>query len=307
MNAVHSRPSALDLNLLRVFEAVHRERHLTRAADALALTPSAVSHALRRLRNHLGDPLFRREGHMMVATPACERLAPALFEHLEQLHRLLQQWMHFDPAQTRQTFRIGMPEGVEAILLPALQQAFFALAPEASLACVGFDRAELSTLLAAGHLDLVVDVARPVHSPLRHQLLSKAGFCIVARLNHPLGRMPNLREYLAARHVAVSSRAVGTVVEDDALLRLGLQRHVALRCQTYATAFAMVAASDALLTVPEQLCSDSVLWPTLQRWPLPFKLSRLPLHLYWHQNQDEDAATRWLLKLVLDVTRQRLA
>lgn len=305
MNSIPRSP-ALDLNLLKVFEAVFRERHLTRAADALALTPSAVSHALRRLRTYLDDPLFRREGHTMVPTPACERLAPELFEHLEQLRRLLQRWVQFEPAQARQTFRIGMPEGVEVTLLPALQRAFFAAAPQASLACVGFDRAQLPRLLASGQVDVVVDIARPVREPLRHRLLLDDDFCIVARRGHPLGGAPTLRQYLAARHVAVSGRAVGTVVEDDALLRLGLQREVALRCQNYASAFAVVAASDLLLTVPMQLSRVLGAARTLQRWRSPFKLGRLPLHLYWHQHHDNDAAARWLGELIADVARRSL-
>lgn len=305
MNSVHPKSSALDLNLLKVFEAVFRARHLTRAADALALTPSAVSHALRRLREHLGDPLFRREGHAMVPTPACERLAPDLFDHLEQLRRCLQQWAVFDPASTRQTFRLGMPDGVESTMLPALQHELFEVAPGARLHCAGFDRYQLARLLAAGQLDAVIDVARPVREPLRHQALLDDEFCILARHGHPLGQAPTLRQYLAARHVAVSARAVGTVVEDDALLRLGLQREVALRCQSYTSAFAVVAESDLLLTVPWHLCGTIGAQQAYLRWRTPFQLGRLMLHLYWHQHHDEDAASCWLRSLIAQVARKR--
>lgn len=305
MKLIQARLATMDLNLLKVFEAVFRERHLTRAADALSITPSAVSHALRRLREHLGDALFRREGHSMVPTPACERLAAPLLEQLQQLRRLLLQWADFDPAQSRQTFRVGMPEGVELTVLPALQQAFLAAAPQASLACVAFDRLQLPRLLASGQLDAALDVARPVRAPVRHQALIDDHFCVVYRAGAGPTRAPTAREYLQARHVAVSGRAVGQVVEDEALLRLGVQRPVALRCQNYAAALGVVAVSDLWLTLPANL-SHAVQTPaTLQRWPVPLRLPRLPIHLYWDQHHDEDAASLWLRRLLAEVVEAR--
>jgi DNA-binding transcriptional LysR family regulator len=298
MNFIHARPSALDLNLLKVFEAVFRERHLTRAADALSLTPSAVSHAMRRLRAHLGDPLFRREGHDMVPTPACDRLALPLLEQLEQLRRLLQQWARFDPAHTRQAFRIGMPEGVELALLPALQRVFFAAAPGASLASAPFERAHLGRLLAAGQIDAAIDVARPVRDPVRHLALDDDRFWVLTRRVGGPERAPTVKEYLAARHVVVSSRASGSVVEDEALLRQGAQREIALRCQNYATAMAVVASSDLWLTVPGRLSSAIEAPRDLRRWPLPMRMPRLAVHLYWHRHHDEDEASRWLRDLI---------
>ena len=121
MNIIHSNAGQLDLNLLKVFEAAYREQHLGRAAQSLHLTPSAVSHALRRLRAQLGDPLFVRDGRRMLPTPACQRLAPPLLETLAQLRQWLQQLQHFDPAQARQAFHVGMPYAIEAMLLPAIR------------------------------------------------------------------------------------------------------------------------------------------------------------------------------------------
>lgn len=304
MNQVQARMATLDLNLLKVFEAVFQERNLTRAADVLALTPSAVSHALRRLREHLGDALFRREGHEMVPTPACDRLAAPLLEQLEQLRRLLQQWARFDPAQSRQGFRIGMPEGIELALLPALQSAFVADAPQASLASVPFDRDQLARSLASGQLDAAVDVARPVSDPVRHRELIDDHFCVLWRKDAGPARAPTAREYLEARHVAVSSRAVGQVVEDAAFLRLGVQRTVALRCQNYASAFSVVASSDLWLTLPGQLSHAAPVLRSLERWPVPFRLARLPIHLYWHRHHDEDAASLWLRGLISRVVAE---
>src|ERR1700740_640123 len=104
MNQIHSIADTMDLNLLRVFEAVFQEANLTRAGDTLSLTPSAVSHAVRRLREVFGDPLFVRQGMSMVPTPACQRHAPALLDHLARMRQLMQQWGHFEPGDSRQAF-----------------------------------------------------------------------------------------------------------------------------------------------------------------------------------------------------------
>lgn len=305
MNQIQSRADTLDLNLLRVFEAVFQERHLTRAAESLSLTPSAVSHALRRLREHLGDPLFVRQANLMVPTPACYRLAPALFEQMARLRQLLQQWARFDPKATRQTFRIGMPESVEMMLLPALQQAFFRTAPAAALASVSFERGNLARLLAAGQLDAAIDVAQPIREPVRHAPLLQDDFCIVARKGHRLKRTPDLKQYLAAHHVSVSGRSSGLVLEDAALSNLGLQRQVVMRCQNYTTAISIVAASDYLLTVPVQLSRAVAGAHELRHWRMPFDLPKVQLHLYWHMNNDADAASQWLRGLMLEVIRER--
>ena len=307
MNEIHSRIDKLDLNLLRVFEAVFEAQHLTRAADLLALSPSAVSHALRRLRNNMGDPLFIRQGHAMVPTPACQRLAPVLFEHMSRLHQLLLQWAKFDAGLTRQTFRIGMPEGVEIVLLPALRQEFFRQAPHASLASTGFDRASLGRLLSAGKLDAAVDVALPIGEPVCHQPLLRDDFCVVARRGHPLRRSPTLKQYLAAGHVSVSGRAMGTVLEDASLLSHGLQRQVLLRCQSYTSALEIVADSDLLLTAPAHLCLQAAVRHRIVRWQPPFRLPAVPIHLYWHLSNDADVATQWLRALVVGVVRTRWA
>lgn len=306
MNQIHNRTDQLDLNLLKVFEAVFRENHLSRAAQALYLTPSAVSHALNRLRQHFGDPLFVRDGRRMSPTPACQRIAPALIDSLSRLRELLQQWDRFDPAQTRQAFRVGMPDATESVLLPALAQRLHAHAPAATLSSVALARRELGRELAAGHVDLAVDVALPISEPVRHRPLFQDGFCVVMREGHALSRRLSLKQYLQARHVAVSTRASGQVIEDIALLNLGLQRAIGLRCQNYHSACEVVAQSDALLTMPAGLAGRISASARLRRVAVPFALPAAQLHLYWHANREFEPANRWLREAVVAVCERGL-
>ncbi|MEH6421431.1 LysR family transcriptional regulator [Pseudomonas sp. CGJS7] len=306
MNHIHSKSEQLDLNLLKVFEAVYRESNLSRAAQALYLTPSAVSHALARLRQHFDDPLFVRDGRRMSATPACQRIAPQLIDSLSRLRELLQQWDRFDPAHARQGFRIGMPDATESALLPALAQALRTQAPNATLASVALTRRELGRELAAGQVDLAVDVALPISEPVRHRPLFQDGFCVVMRDGHALAKRLSLKQYLQASHVAVSTRASGQVIEDIALLNLGLQRTVALRCQNYHSACEVVAQSDALLTMPAGLAGRIAANARLRRVAVPFALPAAQLHLYWHANSEFEPANRWLRELVSVVCERGL-
>ncbi|SDY54132.1 DNA-binding transcriptional regulator, LysR family [Lysobacter sp. yr284] len=304
MNQIHSRSDPLDLNLLKVFEAIHRERNLSLAARALHLTPSAVSHALARLRSQLDDPLFVRNGRRMRPTAACQRLAPPLLETLARLRELLRQRDRFEPAASRQAFRIGLPEATETVLLPALVQALRTLAPAATLASVALPRRDLGRELAAGQVDLAVDVALPIREPVRHRPLFQDGFCVLLRAGHPLARRLSLKHYLQAQHVAVSTRASGQVIEDLALLNLGVQRQVALRCQGYHAACAVVAQSDLLLTMPAGLATRTAAYADLVRMKPPFALPAAQLHLYWHADSESDPANAWLRGVVERVCGQ---
>jgi DNA-binding transcriptional LysR family regulator len=298
MSDAHKRFDAMDLNLLRVFEAVFRERHLTRAARALSVTPSAVSHALRRLRDVVDDPLFQRESSRMVPTATCERTAPALLEQLAQLRALLDQWGRFAPEESTQTFHLGMPESVEPFVLASLWPSFRAAAPRASILSVAFRRAELARKLSLRQLDVAIDVAFAAPAEVRHEALVEDELCVVARRSRRAGRALTWERYRDARHIVVSARAAGSVLEDVALAQLGVERRVAVRCRSYATALRLVEASDDLLTMPARLALGLGETLSLVRLRLPAKLPPVSLHVYWHANSDADPSNLWLRGLM---------
>ncbi|HEX9100767.1 MAG TPA: LysR family transcriptional regulator, partial [Polyangia bacterium] len=150
----------LDLNLFRVFDVVYRERHLGRAAATLAVTQSAVSHALARLRDQLGDPLFVRRGRVLVPSSLAVQLAPQVREALGGLARALHGRRAFDPRRDLERLTIGLPAEVEPILLPGLFAHLEAAAPDVTLTLAQLDRGRLRADLAAGRFDVALDVAR---------------------------------------------------------------------------------------------------------------------------------------------------
>ena len=284
----------LDLNLLLTFEAIYRERHLGRAADALHVTPSAVSHALGRLRDGLGDPLFVKDGRRMRPSSVCRSIAPELLDALSRLRSVISSAGSFDAARSRRHFRIGIRASLEGILLPRLERMRSVDAPELRFTTQWIDRSEVGVDLAGGRSDAVVDVAQPVPPPISSQKLSEDPFVVVMRAENPLTGVLDLPAYLGARHIAVSTRGAGPVVEDFALSQLGYQRRIALRCQNYHAACLALLENDFLLTIPASIAQTVTRGLSTVQVDPPFTLAGVTLNLYWHRSNDDDAGNRWL-------------
>ncbi|WP_026296558.1 LysR family transcriptional regulator [Hirschia maritima] len=298
MNKIHNSVDRLDLNLLKVFEAIYREQNLTRAANHLSLSPSAISHALRRLREHLNDPLFVKEGRNMRPTPVCARMAPELLEEISRLRSILLSWGQFDPETSKIVFSIGMPDATEIMLLPELVDRVRKLAPNVSLIGTRYVREEMDTSLSGHTLDICIDVTIPTSKQLRQFPLISDSWCIVSR-----GRKINsIEEYCEKEHVAVSTRAVGTILEDPALEKLGINRDVRVRCQNYYGAIAVVERSDHVLTMPRRLAKVMANGEQFNIYDVPFHMPSIDLNIYWHKDNDEDSANQWLRNIVVGIT-----
>lgn len=291
--------SRIDLNLFAVFDAIVREGSISAAARRLNLTQPAVSHALARLRNQLDDPLFVRRGRQMVATTRAEQLITPVREALTTLGRCLAAAPAFDPAQARRSFVLGLRDGLEACLLPPLVQHLQHQAPGISLQSLTISRRDTRHELAAGRIDLAVDVLLPAAADLHHQRLLQDGLSVLMRRQHPLAtERLTLALYLAARHVLVSSRRRGPALEDAGLAELGKRREISLRCQHYQSALEVAASSDLLLTLPT-LLAERLADHRFVRRALPLVAPPMALYLYWHQDRSEDDAHRWLRHLLL--------
>jgi DNA-binding transcriptional LysR family regulator len=283
----------LDLNLLKVFESIYQEQNMSRTAELLHITPSAVSHALRRLRDCLDDPLFQRNSNRMLPTPACQRMAPLIIDNLSRLRQILQHWGEFQPATSQHHFRIGMHYALEPYILPLLAKQLLEHAPNTTFASVKVDRELLTRELGAGHIDMAFDVALPIKPPVLHKKLLNDEFCVLLRKGHPLVGNLNQVSYFAALHIGVSNRPSGAAAEDLLFQQQGMARRISIRCQNYAAAKAIVEKSDYLLTLPRQLATKMPM-ELVQISAVPFEGSSIETHLYWHKNTETDAALAWL-------------
>jgi DNA-binding transcriptional LysR family regulator len=299
------RLSDIDLNLLVVFEAIHREQNLTRAAETLNLTQPALSHALSRLRDLLQDPLFARRDRRMVPTPFARTLIGPVREALGVLERGLFPNRAFDPSVTPRRFVVGMRDVLETVWLPVLAETLQRTAPLLELVITRVARRELETELITGALDLAIEIPLPVTAAIEHCPVAEDRLVVVARRGHPRARPRrlDLGAYLEQTHVIVSSRRKGPGLEDLVLEQSGRRRRIALRCQNYLSACRVVCGTDLLLTMPERLAKSLNLGIENVLLPFPLESPALAVHMYWHGAAGNDPANAWLRERVVQIAK----
>lgn len=293
--------SRVDLNLLVVFETIYTEEGISKAAERLHLTQPAISHALSRLRDLLEDPLFERQGHKMAPTPLARRLIGPLRESLTQIGVLLNDAQTFDPATATRRHVIGLRDFMESTALPPIMQAMSVESPHATVSTVRVDRRKMDSELASGTLDCAIDMLLPVSDQVKFTRVHADTLSVVARAGHPAivdGGL-DLDGYLAQGHVLVSSRRSGLAFEDLELRRLGVQRHVELRCQFAFAACRTVSQTDLLLTMPRSYADLANQQFGNQVLAFPAPLPPYDSYMYWHASMDNDPANRWLREMIL--------
>ena len=307
---------ALDLNLLKVFDAIMAERSLTKAAQQLALTQPAVSNARRRLREALGDELLVRKGRNLEPTVRAQELWSAVRTALQQLQASLAPSL-FDPATARTTFVLTMADATAAELMPGLVGVITDQAPGVSLRVVPLTTRDPRRLLDEGQADLALGhfpaAVAELNSraqageatPFVQQRLFAGDYVCVMRRDHPLAQGPlTLERYCSARHLLVSysGRAVGFM--DEALRALGYTRHIVLTVNQFFTAGKVVSQSDLLTVLPRHFVNVTGFADQLVLRELPFVAPGVQVDALWHRRQDGASAHRWLREQIVALAAQ---
>lgn len=287
--------SQVDLNLFVVLEAIYREGNITRAGQQLNLTQPAISHALKRLRDLLQDPLFVRQGTHMMPTPFTRNMIEQVRQALQILEVNVTQSRNFVPEDARRHFHLSLWEYAEALILPSLLRRLSLAAPGMSITTSRAKRRDLEAELASGSVDLAIDIPMTMTDCIRRKWLMNEPFVVLARCRHPaISNKLDLDTYLALRHIQVSSRRQGPSLIDIELSRRGLRREVVLRSQHNLTACMVVSATDMLLTLPQRHAQLLNAGTVNKVYPFPLESPRLEAHLYWHESVENDPANRWL-------------
>jgi DNA-binding transcriptional LysR family regulator len=297
---VSRRLAGLDLNLLHVFHVVYRERSVGRAASLLSVSQSAVSHAIGRLRAQLGDPLFEVRGRGLVPTPMADRLAPAVGAALTRLEEALAGRHEFDPQRDIVRLTVAMPAQLEPLLLPDLVERFTQKVPAVVVYSVRLERDRMKKDLENGVIDAALDASWPNDPELSSESLFDDTLCVVAA---PERRQTLDRtSYLAARHIAVSSRRRGPSLVDVLLIREGLRRKIAVRCQRYEAACRIAVSSDMLLTIGTRHANLLGRAIPLNIVPLGLALPAYRVNLYWAQRRDDDPTVLWIRTVLRELS-----
>jgi DNA-binding transcriptional LysR family regulator len=297
-----SRP---DLNLLATLEVLLAEGSVARAAQRLRLSPSAMSRALARLRETMGDPLLVRAGRGLVPTPRALELRGRVGQLVEDAEAVLRPAAMLNLKQLVRTFTLRTSEGFVETFGPDLIARVGAEAPGVRLRFVQKPDKD-STSLRDGSIDLETGVVGKAIGPeVRAIGLFRDRFIGVVRAGHPLshGEITPSR-YAAGRHIGISRRGLDKGPIDEALVPFGLEREIVTIVGGFSSALALARASDLIACVPERHTGS--LRTGMHSFPLPVSPPEVTVSLLWHPRLDADPAHRWLRGCIREVCAERV-
>jgi DNA-binding transcriptional LysR family regulator len=289
-----------DLNLLITLDVLLSEGNVTRAAQRLGLSPSAMSRSLARLRETTGDPLLVRAGRGLVPTPRALELREKVSHLVQDAHAVLRPAKTPDLTSLVRTFTLRTSEGFAENFGPDLIARVGLEAPGVLLR-FGQKLDKDSAPLRDGTVDLETGVVVTTMGPeLRAQALFRDRFVGVVQLGHPLsqGEITAVR-YAKGRHIDISRRGLEMQSIGEAMSPLGLERQIAAIVGGFSTAVALARASDLIASVPERHTGS--LRAGMFTFPLPFTTPEFTVSLLWHPRFHADPAHRWLRRVVLEV------
>jgi DNA-binding transcriptional LysR family regulator len=304
--------SRTDLNLLVLFETVLREGNVGRAASALNLSPSAVSHGLGRLRRLLNDPLFLRTPRGVIPTDRALDLAPRIAEVLQGVRAVLHEAEPFASATSTRRFRLGVGDAFLCTAGPALAACLAAEAPQVTVAVLHILPSFRQSLnegpwdhvlamlesreLDAAILPWITNPARFATRPFPHR---EDRLVAATRADHPYARAPSLDTYCAARHLVVSVRGDPLVATDAILAELGRTRSVVMTAPNFTSAMFLVAESDLVVSLPQSLVTTHGARFGLVATPLPFDVAASNIVAVTTQAALQDMGVAWLVDLLV--------
>ena len=290
----------LDLNLLRVFHHLLREKRVSNVATVLGMSQPAVSSALGRLRASLGDDLFLRTQGGMVPTPYALQLAEPVAAALDGLQQALQVRASFDPATSARRFTLAMTDVGEMYFLPVLMDALAQAAPGVTLNVVAVTSDSLGEDMAMGRTDLALGLLPQLQAGFFQQALFRQPYVCLMREGHPMARAPELTlaDFAGADHVRVIAAGTGHGRVDEALERQGLQRRIRLTVPHYVALGDVLGHSDLMATVPERFAQRVTRPFALATRALPLAVDDSVIHQFWHARLHKDPGHQWLRGLV---------
>lgn len=299
--------NALDLNLVRVLDALLQERSVTRAGERIGLSQPAVSAALNRLRYALNDQLFVRRGNDMLPTPRAESLAEPIRAALSQIERVFQSGRRFAPGELERTFTLMGADFCSMLVLPKLAARMAAAAPGVSLRFLDSARGDVAKLLQDDAIDAALE--RPLEVPvwISSALLFRSPFAIIAGRDNAAIASAGIREgdvvpielFCCLPHAIRSIDGSMTGMTDDALAAIGRNRRVSLALPHFQAIALAVAGGNFLAAVPEQFARLAARELPIALYEAPLPIPVPEVRIYWHARHDDEAPHQWMRNQVL--------
>ena len=300
--AMHSLPENLDLNLLRVLVQVHSDRNVSQAAEHLGMSQPAVSSALKRLRETLGDRLFIPTARGMQATPLAEQMAPQIAAALAAIGQTMACKVSFEAATSHRRFAIAMTDIGEVHFLPPLMHTMRVKAPSVSIATVRQTAVDLRVEMEQGKVDLALGHLPDLTTDFHQRLLFEQRYVCLFRKGHPIENAPDpLEVYARAEHAQVLSVGTGHGRVDELIDKKGFSRRIRLRVPHFVALADVLESSDLMATVPEVFARRSARRFQLSYRAHPVELPTIEIRVFWHSKYHQDPANRWLREMIVEL------
>lgn len=288
----------LDLNLLRVLAAIHRTRSVTAAGKALALSQSATSNALARLRQSFGDELFVRSPDGLQPTRRCELLAPAVLAHLQALETLVTGRDHFDAATSDRHWKLSLSDLGEMLFLPPLAAELRAQAPHATLSNISVAAADVAAALEMREIDCAIGILQPRHRGIHADLLFREQYVAITSMRWKpagggAGRSLTPARLAAASLVVAAPTATFHGSVEQMLVKMKLAHRIVLRARHFGALPELAHSTDLVAVVPAMYARKLQERYELRVWRLE-EAPHYEVRLVWHASTASDPAHQWL-------------
>jgi DNA-binding transcriptional LysR family regulator len=296
----------VDLNLLIIFNQLLMERRVSAVANALGITPPAVSNALNRLRQLLGDELFLRTARGMEPTPYALELAEPIGYALSTIHNALSQHARFEPASSARKFSVAMTDIGEIYFLPTLMDRLADAAPGVSVNTVRNTLASLRDEMEAGHVDLAIGLLPDLKTGFFQRHLFTHRYVCMFRKGHALDKEEiTPEEFSAADHVVVISHGTGHTEVDETIERRGIRRRVRLTVPHFVAVGHILHMTDMVATVPERYAQQCAVPFGLKYVRHPVPLPEIGINIFWSAKYHKEPGNQWLRSIIFDTFSER--
>jgi len=293
----------VDLNLLKVFDALRKKQSVTLAGDLMGLSQPAMSFALAKLRTLFDDPLFIRTSRGMQPTARALQIAEPVQRILEMVSSEVLPSTGFVPDHSDRQLVLCMSDIGEMVFLPRLMRMLDKTAPNLRIRTQALSSEQLEEGLDAGEVDAAIGYfPRLLNTSIRHRALYSHSFVCIVRNDHPtIGDHISAEQYQGAVHVAVQAEERGMSVLDRELAAHGVTRHVRFSLPRFMGVPFLVAESDMIATVPLAVGRRFAEITDVRLVPLPWDICGYDIHLYWHTRFHHDPANRWLRQSFIEL------
>ncbi|WP_144143527.1 LysR family transcriptional regulator [Paraburkholderia sp. BCC1884] len=294
-----------DLNFLYVLQALGEERSVSRAADRLGLTQPAVSHALGKLRTLFQDDLFVRAGPVMAPTPIGEQLIEGVDKVLALVQQEIWSARSFDAATTTRTFSVCLSDMGVIVLLPRLLAAVRERAPFATLKPIQVPSLELASALQDGAVDLAIGYLGKLGDNLHQQALFRRSLVGIIKGGTTRRKLRmSVETFIEKKHVVAGTLALTNQLLEKEMRLHGARLKVGVEVPYLLAVPSLVANSDFIAAVPDELAELFSRLADVDVFPLPIRLPDLIVQQFWHARYHSDAGHRWFRSLVAQTLRQ---